>query len=297
MDLITLIAAESRVKGAEVAVVLIEPKRQHDMDYVELEPPRSIAWAMRKADVVITMGSKSLLLSKAREEACAAGVKFATLGPATKEYLASLDLTKEDLLEVRALTEKIANHLTAASSAHLTTQAGTDLRLSLVGRKGVALVPFGKKGSPCVIPCTAEATCAPVEDSVEGVAVVDGTLVGAVGFEGLVEEPFEIHVEKGRIVKISGGKDAKRMKSLLDTLEDGARTFAEMGVNSNHRIPKKLQGNRTDNSIAGHIHIAFGRNDHLGGNSRVRTHLDVLLTHPTLLLDGKPILEDGNLKI
>ena len=75
----------------------------------------------------------------------------------------------------------------------------------------MALVPFGKRGSFCILPDYAEAACAPIEDSVEGVAVVDGTMVGAAKFEGLVEEPFEIHFEKGRIVKISGGKDARRL--------------------------------------------------------------------------------------
>jgi hypothetical protein len=39
--------------------------------------------------------------SKLIAAACDAGVKFATLDGVTKEYLSRLDLTKEDLLEVR----------------------------------------------------------------------------------------------------------------------------------------------------------------------------------------------------
>ena len=58
------------------------------------------------------------------------------------------------------------------------------------GRKAVALVPFGKKGSFCVVPDYAEAACAPIEDSVEGVAVVDGSMVGDPDLQGIVEEPF-----------------------------------------------------------------------------------------------------------
>lgn len=290
MDVMTLIAAECRAKGADVALVLLEPRKQHYH-----EPPRSIARAMREADVVITYGE--LMHTKARKEACAAGVKFAALGGATKEYLARLNITREDLLEVRALTEKIAERLSAASSARLTNRAGTDLRMSLEGRKGIALLPFGKKGTFCVVPAYAEAPCAPIEDSVEGVAVVDGTMVGEANLQGLIEEPFEIYFEKGRIVKISEGKDGRRLKRLLDTLEDEARTFAELGVNSNHKIPKRLTGTRIDNAIAGHVHFGLGRNDHIGGNSRAETHLDFLVPWATLYLDGNTILEDGNLKI
>ena len=290
MDVMTLIAAECRAKGADVALVLLEPRKQHYH-----EPPRSIARAMREADVVITYGE--LMHTKARKEACAAGVKFAALGGATKEYLARLNITREDLLEVRALTERIAERLSAASSARLTNRAGTDLRMSLEGRKGIALLPFGKKGTFCVVPAYAEAPCAPIEDSVEGVAVVDGTMVGEANLQGLIEEPFEIYFEKGRIVKISEGKDGRRLKRLLDTVEDEARTFAELGVNSNHKIPKRLTGTRIDNAIAGHVHFGLGRNDHIGGNSRAETHLDFLVPWATLYLDGNTILEDGNLKI
>ena len=290
MDVITLIAAECKAKGADAAVVLIEPRRQHFH-----EPPRSVARAMKEADVVIAMAS--LMHTKARKEACSSGVKYASMGSITKEYLSSLNLTQDDLLEVRALTEKIAQRLTAASSAHLTTRAGTDLRMSLEGRNGIALVPFGKRGAFCILPDYAEAPCAPIEDSVEGVAVVDGSMTGEPKLQGLVEEPFKIHFEKGRIVKISEGKDAWRLQSLLDTLEEEARTFAELGVNSNHKASKKLIGTKWDDMIGGHIHFGLGRNDHIGGNSRGNTHLDLLVTWATLLLDGKPILEDGKFKI
>lgn len=290
MDVMTLIAAECKAKGADVALVLLEPRKQHYH-----EPPRSIARAMQEADVVITYGE--LMHTKARKDACAAGAKFAALGGATKEYLARLNITREDLLEVRALTERIAERLTASSSARLTNRAGTDLRMSLEGRKGIALLPFGKRGTFCVVPAYAEAPCAPIEDSVEGVAVVDGTMVGEANLQGLIEEPFKIYFEKGRVVKISEGKDGSRLKRLLDTVEDEARTFAELGVNSNHKIPKRLTGTRMDDAIVGHVHVGLGRNDHIGGNSRAETHLDFLVPWATLYLDGNAILEDGNLKI
>jgi len=292
MEVSTMIAAECKARGAEVAVVLLEPRKQSYH-----EPPRSVARAMKEADVVITMTYGNLMHTKARREACAAGVKYANITVANKEHLTTLDLTREDLLEVRALTEKIVQRLTAASSAHLSTRAGTDLHMSLEGRSGFGLTPFGKRGTFCAVPAYAEAACAPIEDSVKGVAVVDGNMVGEPNLQGLVEEPFEIHFEKGRIVKISEGKDARKLKNLLDSLGDEVRTFAELGVNSNHKISKKLTGTKFDDAIAGHAHIGIGRNDHIGGTSRGNTHLDLLVTWATLLLDGNPILEDGNLTI
>jgi leucyl aminopeptidase (aminopeptidase T) len=292
MGVMTLTAAECKARGAEVAAVLIEPRKRNDH-----EPPRAVAKAMQETDIVVAMVFGSLIHTEARKKSCAAGVKYAALAGATKEYLASLNLTREDLIEVRNLTEAIAQRLTVASSARLTTRAGTDLTMSLEGRKGVALLPFGEKGSFCSVPAYAEAPCAPIENSVEGLAVVDGTMLGAQNFEGVVQEPVKIKFERGRIVNISGGKDAQKLESLLDSLEEGARTFAELGINSNHKVPKELTGARTDNAIAGNVHIGLGRNDHIGGKSKSETHLDLLITSATLLLDETPILEDGRLKI
>jgi leucyl aminopeptidase (aminopeptidase T) len=45
--------------------------------------------------------------------------------------------------------------------------------------------------------CRAEAPIAPVEDSVEGVAVVDGTMVGEPTIEGFIGEPFKVTFERG----------------------------------------------------------------------------------------------------
>ena len=58
---------------------------------------------------------------------------------------------------------------------------------------------------------------------------------------------------------------------------------------------------KIDDAVAGHIHIGLGRNDHIGGHigggTSTDAHLDLLMTWATLLLDGKPIGEDGVLKI
>jgi leucyl aminopeptidase (aminopeptidase T) len=295
MEILSLIAAECQARGAQAAVVLIEPRK-----HPHHEPPVPIAYAMEKADIVIVLTFGSLVHTKAKKQAMAAGAKIALMGEVTKEFLTSFHLTREDLLKVRAQTEEIAQRLTSADSAHLTTKAGTDLVMSLTGRKAVGLVPFRAKtakGDVFGVPGYAEAACPPIEDSVEGIAVVDGTMVGTEDLNVLVEDPFEIRFEKGRIVSISGGKDASRLENVLNTIGDEARTACELGVNSNFMVPKKLRGLRDDMAIGGHVHLGLGRNDHIGGKSTGEAHLDLLITWATLLLDGTPILEDGVLKI
>ncbi len=292
LEILNLIAAECEARGANVAVVMISPRKHHHQ-----EPPEPVAVAMEKADTVVIMTFGSLVHTSARKRACAAGTKVALMGEVTKEFLIGFHLTKEDLLKVRKDTEEIVRRLTFADSAHLTTKSGTDILMSLKGRKAVGLVPFGEKGTFFGVPGYAEAACPPLEDSAEGVLIVDGAMIGVEDLETMVEEPFEIRFERGKIVKISGGRDARRLEALLEKLEDQAKTLSELGVNSNFMITKKLRGSRMDMAVGGHIHIGLGRNDHIGGNSSTDTHLDLLTTWATLRLDGDIILDNGILKI
>jgi leucyl aminopeptidase (aminopeptidase T) len=292
LEILSLLAAECNARSAQAAVVLIEPRKHHHH-----EPPAPVACAMEKADTVVVMTFGSLVHTQARKRANAAGARIALMGEVTKDFLMDFDLTREELLNVRSQTEAIVERLTRADSARLITKAGTDLSMSLRGRKAVGLVPFGEKGTFFGVPGYAEAACAPIEDSAEGVALIDGATLGTSDFEALVQEPFEIKLEKGRIVSMSGGRDARRLDGLLATLEDQARVLSELGVNSNFMVPKKLRGSRLDMAVGGHIHLGFGRNDHIGGELKAENHLDLLATWATLLLDGETIVENGVLKI
>jgi len=290
-ETLTLLASECIARGAEAAVTLIEPRR-HYYD----EPPSFVAAAMERADIVVAMCPGSLVHTAARRRANAAGVKIAVL-EGTRDFFMAFDLTREQLLKVREQTEAIVERLTKADSARLITKAGTNLTMSLKGRTAVGLVPFATKGMFCVVPGYAEAACAPIEESVEGTAVIDGSTVGTEDLEAVVQEPFELKFKNGRVVSISGGKDGRKLERLLASVEKEASMFAELGVNSNFMVAKKLRGSRLDMAIGGHAHLGLGRNEHIGGKNKGDNHLDVMMTTATLILDGKTIIEEGVLKL
>ena len=70
-----------------------------------------------------------------------------------------------------------------------------------------------------------------------------------------------------------------------------------MVVCSDFFVPKKIRGSRLDMAIGGHIHVGFGRNDHIGGETKANNHLDLMMTMATLILDGKTVIEEGVLKL
>ena len=50
-----------------------------------------------------------------------------------------------------------------------------------------------------------------------------------------------------------------------------------------------------DEGAFGVVHIGVGTNITLGGVIKAKTHYDLLMYKPTLIIDGKEILKDGNL--
>jgi leucyl aminopeptidase (aminopeptidase T) len=150
---------------------------------------------------------------------------------------------------------------------------------------------FREKGQWGNLP-TGEAYLAPVEGQSEGVVVVDGSMAGV----GLVRTPIRITVERGYATAIEGGEEAERLRALLEPHGRDAYTVAEFGIGTNDRAI--LTGViLEDEKVMGTIHIAFGDNKSMGGTVRVASHLDGLVTAPTVLLDGEVIMRDGVLLV
>src|SRR4030043_1682095 len=48
----------------------------------------------------------------------------------------------------------------------------------------------------------------------------------------------------------------------------------------------KVENLRLEEKLNGSVHIAIGMNDHLGGQNHSNLHLDLVMLHPSLWLDG-----------
>jgi len=192
-----------------------------------------------------------------------------------------------DYEQIAALTLSLAERLRGSSTAHITTSLGTDLRLSLAGREwrtdtGV-LRGRGIFGN---LPA-GEIYIAPIEDSAEGVLVIDRCLPGL-----LLSEPVKLVFEKGHVTQIAGGAGAEYLQKAFAQHGDTARIIAELGIGTNPTA--RLQGNIiTDEKVLGTIHVAVGRNDFLGGVNIATTHIDGVFGQPTLVIDGKVLIDNG----
>jgi len=252
------------------------------------EPPEAVAALMSAADVVMAPTSKSLSHTNARRNACARGARIATLPDITADCVRRTLVV--DYRTIKKLTEKLAAIITRASMAHVTTPAGTDIKMSLRGREchsdtGIA----HKKGDFTNLPA-GEAYVAPVEGTAEGVIVVDGSMSGV----GLMRTLITMHVRKGFAVEFEGGKGADTIRGMVKKVGRLGGNIAELGVGTNFKA--RVTGHTLEDEKAiGTVHIAIGDNRSMGGNVGVPLHLDAVLLKPTLTLDGKVIMRDGKL--
>ncbi len=252
------------------------------------EPPKAVAALLKACDVFMIPTSKSLTHTDARRQACANGARGATLPSITLDTM-KRTLTA-DYKQIEARTKQLAAAIEGAKQARVITELGTDITMSLEGREckqdtGIVTEP----GSSTNLPA-GEAYLAPVEGTVNGKFVADGSCAGV----GVIKEPITIKVVDGFATEITGGEEAKALRELVDRFGKEARNIAELGIGTNDKAI--LCGSvLEDEKVMGTVHIALGDNISMGGKVSVPSHLDLIIKKPTLIIDGKEIIKDGKL--
>jgi len=267
--------------------------------YLAEEPPRTVAAAMKVADVVLEVTETSEIgHSTARKEATEAGLRRCVLmRPEYGEDLLQEPITLEGLNIIGDRSAKLAEIETKGKRVRVTTPHGTNLTLSIEGRAAIPLSPLGD--SPlAVAPFFGESAIAVVEGTTDGTVVVDSFVQG---WKYMLQKPIRFEVKKGRaqVETVSSDipEEAERFKKLISMDKMADNCVAELGIGTSHMITGPLTGSVIDKGRLGHVHIACGRNYDLGGRSDSVIHQDVDMTQATITIDNVTIMENGVLKI
>jgi leucyl aminopeptidase (aminopeptidase T) len=269
---------EGAAKAGADAVLAIMDERATD----GTDPPRPIAAAMSACDVFIAPTSRSLSHTPARKRASESGARGATLPGVTEDMLARVMAVDFELMARRSQT--VAALLENAADARVSCPLGTNFRLDLTGRSGIAddgdLTASGAFGN---LPA-GEAFIAPLNG--------EGTIVASsLAPLGLTDEPAALTVRDGRIVAAEGGLGPEYLR-LLQVHGELGSNLAELGVGTNDRA--QLTGNvLEDEKILGTVHVAFGASAGIGGTVSVPIHLDVVVLDASLQVGGTTVLDGG----
>lgn len=276
---------ESEKLAKETIMMVMTPREMHGQ-----EPPKLVAEAMKRCDVLMIPTSKSLSHTRARKAARLKGVRIASMPNITEDMIKRTFNTDYRLIKRRGI--KLCNLFDKGKVVRLTAPAGTDITIGINGRKGLGRAggmydtPDGWGNMPA-----GEAFIAPVEGTSEGVFVIDtSSPLGT----GMLTKPISVTVKKGMAVRIEGGKQARELDAALRKVGRLAYNIAELGIGTNPAA--KITGNiLEDEKVFGTAHIALGNSKSFGGKVDVPIHLDGVFLKPTIWIDDKKIMERGKL--
>lgn len=269
-----------RQLGAEAVFMVMQEREKSGQ-----EPPKAVAEAMKSSAVVVCVTEHSLTHTKARKEAAANGARLATMPSITADMFLEGAITA-DYVQVRSLTEKVTELLSAASSVRIEKE-DKSLTFSIADRKGVPstgmYVNPGESGN---LP-SGEAYIAPVEGTAEGQIVVDGSISGI----GKIDTPLLLTIQNGRITGTEG-ESGERLLHILG--EQDGRLLGEFGIGTNDKA--RITGVvLEDEKVYGTIHVAFGSNNTFGGTIAAGVHIDLVVKEPDVYLDDRLIMKKGQL--
>lgn len=285
-------------KMRNIAMALYEKGKElcFETIYIEMkareingqEPPQQIAELMKNVDVILCPTSKSLTHTNARREASRLGVRIGTMPGITEDtMIRCLSAKYSKIIE---LTELVSEKLKSVSVVRVVTKKGTDITMPIRGRKPIestgVLRNIGESGN---IP-SGEVYLAPLERKSNGIVVFDGSFAQI----GLLDEPITIEFKDGYAINFVGGKKAELLRDTLSKIGKDAFAIGEFGIGTNYKA--KLTGNiLEDEKVLGTIHIALGNNITMGGKISVPSHLDGLVSKPTVYFDNEMIMHNGKM--
>ena len=271
--------------------ILTQPNRAPDRKN-DLNPAISAALGATDVMVALTMTSGAPIYSaRIKELIDAKQIRFMSMvmrdmdiftrGGATADYKA-----------LHADGVRLRDIWSAGRIMRITSDAGTDI-IAPIAHDDV-LVECGYATAPGTSAAFSdgEVSSRPLEGMAQGIFVIDGP--GAV--IGLPETPIAVHVADGAVTDIVGNSaQADHLRQILATVQN-AGNIAEFGIGLNPACRRNGKFEE-EKKRRGQVHIAIGDNIVFGGTTHSAVHLDLVITDPTVTLDGQVIVDQGQVRL
>ena len=256
-------------------------------------PPRNLHEAMVHSDEIIIITdlewANRFAHVPAVKQSCENNAKIASVEPG----MGSWGLTVEGLKRAQQRAWDGMAALEGVDKVRVTSAKGSDFTVTIKDRPALEVASIKRRGQMMgPLPLWAEVAFAAVEDGTDGTVVVDGVMLG-IGLKGQVTEPITWTVEKGKAVRIEGGEEARRLREVIEGVENST-VIGEFAFGVSEVAPF---GTPSEKGRVGTVHCALGDN-HLaypGGQNVCSLHLDgVVLDASMEIVDsGREILKDG----
>ena len=205
-----------------------------------------------------------------------------------------------DYTDLQSRGAQVAAALSSGNELHVTDSAGTDLKVRVQGRSygvsdGIISAEDMKKGAAALnvyLPA-GEVYVTPVPGTAEGKVVRAKEY-----YQGKEINNLTMTFAAGKLTSLTGsGPGFDLLKAAYDASGEGKDLFAavDFGINPNVKLP---QGSQLATWVpAGTVTVGIGNNVWAGGDNKTPYGYFVSLPGTTVTLDGKPVVEAGQLKL
>ncbi len=181
--------------------------------------------------------------------------------------------------------QRLADYLNGKSDYHVVAANGTDVRLSVAGRRWINC--DGHENFP-----DGEVFSGPVIDSVNGVIQFSFPAV----HHGREVQHARLVFRNGKVIEASATKGEDFLISMLDT-DAGSRFLGECAIGTNYNIRQYTKNTLFDEKIGGTVHFAVGAGyPETGNTNQSGLHWDMVVDlRPGgyVEIDGVKISENG----
>ena len=258
-------------------------------------PQEALIGALSKADVWIEFNYQWLLYSTSFDKTMALNktIRYICLVGMNADMMIRT-IGRVDIPTLEQFLNEISDITGKAKEVRITTPAGTDISFNnhpdreMIVHSGI--VP---KGTYEMLP--GQISWTPIFETINGVIVFDGSVYPPIG---LLQTPIKLHVEKGKIVKIEGGKDAQQLETWLNKFND-ENMFLMAHISYSFNPGAKLTGDIVeDERVWGSTEWGIGNIGprlvpDIPGGVPAPSHTDGICLNSSVWLDGRQIMDTG----
>lgn len=258
-------------------------------------PVESLTAVLLKADAWVEFNNKWLLYSTPYDIAMEENKKLRHLCLVGMNVdMMVRNIGRVDYPNLGKFMELVTKKTLSAKHIRITTPAGTDVEFdNEPGRK--PLMEIGYANTPGSHMMAGQIGWSPNFESINGTIVFDGSLVPPI--IGILKEPVRLTIEKGKVVKIKGGKEATEYEKWLKSFNHPQMlklAHVCYGFNPGARLTGDIL---EDERIWGSTEWGLGNVGAIlvpGGISGP-SHTDGICLNSSVWLDGIQIMDKGQL--
>ncbi len=217
MRVVNAVAAAAHTAGAKPMVIYLAAPLGVGKAADPMLPVESLTAALCQADAWVEFNEQWLLYSTPFETALRENKKlrYSCMVGTTVDMMVRL-VGRVDAKKLSVFLHKVSDMTQKTKHMRITTPAGNDVEFDFV--EGRALTcDDGLARTPGMHFLSGQIAFYPDFETIEGKIVFDGTIAPPCGF---LKEPVVLDIVKGRVQKISGGRQAAELQAWLESFDD-----------------------------------------------------------------------------